>query len=198
MPLELSREDWLESAASLLLDDLISPIHQIRSKFRYKVTVGYAPSTKPGSSRLGACLSSNASTGGYNEIFISPEIEDSRLVIGVLLHELIHAVDDCKSHHGGLFRTIAKAVGFIAPLTSISLDHMTPALLNLINEYVRLLGDIPHSKLAFTLKKGNGRSRRTYCECGFKCQTSVTQFNNAVETNGFFQCPVCFGECQQA
>ncbi len=96
----LSRQTWLEIAVTHASVEF--------SKHGYAVPVvriscGF-PSTGQRSRRIGECWPTKVCSGGLNEIFISPLIDDSDEVLGIIFHELVHAVDDCKSGHGAAFK----------------------------------------------------------------------------------------------
>lgn len=86
---------------------------------------------------------------GLNQIFISPELDDTVDVLAVLLHELIHAcldaADDPKwNQHGGAFAEYGTRLGLCAPFTSAIPDVPTMALFMTI---AADLGPFPHAKL---------------------------------------------------
>ncbi len=53
-----------------------------------------------------------------NQIFISPALSDSVAVLDTLMHELIHAVDDCENKHGPVFKKMALKLGLKGPMRS--------------------------------------------------------------------------------
>ena len=92
----LLREEWLMRAVVHL-----EPIFQ-RGGYQIpqvKVSIGF-PSTGAKGRHLGQCWGSKASEDGINQIFIAPNQSDPVEVLDTLTHELVHAVDDCKSGHG--------------------------------------------------------------------------------------------------
>ncbi len=82
-----------------------------------KVTCSW-PGGGSAQSRIGECWPRQASKAGYNEIFISPLIDNPVRALDVLTHELIHAIDDCQHGHRKEFSRIAKAVGLEGKPTS--------------------------------------------------------------------------------
>ena len=70
------------------------------------------------SSTVGECWSRNASTSKVNHIFISPANTDSLKILSTLIHECIHAIDDCQHGHGKEFKEIALKIGFKVPMRS--------------------------------------------------------------------------------
>jgi hypothetical protein len=173
-----------------MLLELFTPITTIRSSMRIKVSVGYAPNTKANSNVIGCCLSSVCSGEGYNEIFISPTINDSSTVLATLAHEICHAIDDNKSGHRGEFARLARAVGLAGKLTATTAgDKLQPS----IDEYIKIMGEIPHSAVDLSSKpRQKNRNLKVWCgSCGFKFNTSITQINHVIETAGCISCPAC-------
>lgn len=69
-------------------------------------SAGFRPGTKYPA--LGWCYSRSMSAEWINEIYITPVRFDSMTVLSTLAHELVHAIDDCKSIHGAAFKKISK------------------------------------------------------------------------------------------
>jgi hypothetical protein len=191
------REDWLTEAHSLMIDQ-IGEIYTIRRSYKARFSMGdKGRATKV----LGHCYPSCASSDGYNQIFISPRIGDSHLVLAVLLHETIHGVLDCKHGHKGDFAYIARAMGFVGPrLTSINTDHLevefSEERWESFNELIDMFGPIPHGALVDKhIKKDTNRSLKVYCpaskQCGFKFNTSAMQINKVLVNHGEISCSNC-------
>ena len=97
---------------------------------------------------LGQCWARRASADGVNHIFLGPQEGDPAAMLISLLHELIHAADDCASGHKGTFAEAATRLGFEGPMTQ------TPPGLELTAEVITLaeaLGPFPHAKLNPTM-----------------------------------------------
>ena len=102
-----TREAWLESAV-LELAPLFAKIgHRIPA---CRVSCGFA-STGVKSGHIGQCWSTRSSEDGVNQIFISPSLSAAVTVLDTLVHELVHAVDDCEHKHGKEFKKIAIGIG---------------------------------------------------------------------------------------
>ncbi len=101
-----------------------------------------------------------------NQIFISPALSDSVAVLDTLMHELIHAVDDCENKHGPVFKKMALKLGLKGPMRSAGAG---PELKVRLKELAKSLGPYPHSKLSVPAKVVDRRPRpRAKCsECGF-------------------------------
>lgn len=189
-----TREEWLQEAADLILEEQFRPIWTIRKNLKVKVSVGYAPNTRAGSKTIGVCLSAACSAKGYNEIFINPVINDSLRVLDVLVHELIHAIDDNENGHKGTFALLARKVGLEGNLTATRAGENLAEYLQTI---VDILGDIPHAKVDLSnLKQQTNRHITVVCSCGFRFNTSRMQIENVLAVAGGITCPACTDQMQ--
>jgi len=125
--------------------DHIIPIFESRGYAvpQVKVSVGF-PSTGGKGRHLGQCWSSKAAEDSINQIFNAPHLKTPLDFLDTLVHELVHAVDNCESGHGEGFKKIALDVGLKGPMRS------TGAGDNLRQELIRIsekLGVFPHGRL---------------------------------------------------
>lgn len=187
------REDWLVAAGDYLMNDILDDACAAHDLNRppVKYSISFAPNTRTGSKTMACCSSRAASTGGYNEIFISPELDGAKSidVLGVLLHELIHAYLDNQDGHRGRFAKIAHSVGFQTPLTQF---HPSDDLIELMSSYIDILGNIPHAALNYgdIRKKQKGRHILVECTtegCEFKFRTSRKQ----IDMMNYCTCLIC-------
>lgn len=161
MNTQVTREDWLLRAV-----DMLRPIFERAGFFvpPVKVSIGFT-SGGTRSRHLGQCWASKCSADGTNQIFISPSESDPVEILDTLTHELVHAVDDCKSGHGEGFKKIALAIGLKGPMRSAG-----------ANEYLRqdlvrislVLGQFPHGKLFTPGPSPAASIKRPGAKCG-KC-----------------------------
>ena len=163
MTIELStREQWLEAAL-----EAVRPLFERRG-YRLpacRVSCGFASSgTRNG--YIGQCWSAAVSADRRNQIFISPVLEDPFEVLDTLVHELVHAVDDCRHKHGAEFRKIALAIGLEGPMRSAGAG---PKLKLQLQQLAAALGPYPHAKLMLPAAAPRKQRRaRARCEtCGF-------------------------------
>jgi len=152
-----TRESWLEAGVKAL-----TPLF---SKAGYavplcKVSCGFA-STGIRSGHIGQCWSTKASADGFNQIFVSPALEDAVEVLDTLLHELVHAVDNCEHKHGKEFKKIATKLGMVGPMRSAGAG---PALKEVLKEIAVKLGAYPHGRLSVP-KKAAARAPRPRAKC---------------------------------
>ena len=111
----MNREAWLSEAvievSAILHDKTEIEVPEVR------VSTGW-PSTRGTSlkkRRIGECWKPEVATDGVSQVFISPVLTDPVLILGVLMHELIHAWDKCEHGHRGVFVKTSKAAGLVAP-----------------------------------------------------------------------------------
>ena len=176
-----NREEWLNKASLLIDSEILEPLTDLQSNRALRIAI--APMR---SKRLGECYPSSRNDDGANEIVITAHCDDSELILAVLVHEKIHALDDCKHQHGPVFRKAALAVGLEGKMTATVAG---PKLAATLKEYVELLGPIPHSAMSHVAKdKGRNNNKLVCDDCGFKANLSAKW---AMRTGDGFQCPVC-------
>lgn len=115
---------------------------------------------------IGECWPAEVTkTGERCVIFISPLLKEPVQILGTLLHELIHASDNCKSKHRGHFKQVAMAVGMTGKMTA---TEPGPQLLTALEKLSKDLGELPHDAMVNFTKKAHKRSRVKYAcsTCG--------------------------------
>jgi hypothetical protein len=159
-----TRELWLQNAV-----DLVSPIFKNKGYTIPKVQVSCGfPSTGNKSKHVGQCWGKSSTNDGTNQLFISPVLDEPVQVLDTLVHELVHAIDDCMHHHGPEFKKIATDVGLQGFMREASAG---PWLLEQLTTISRQLGKYPHSKinLAHSSSKKTGPRPRAKCKkCGYE------------------------------
>lgn len=167
-----NREEWLTQAA-VHLNRMIAETTALKPAKKIAVSAGWPRNDRKGTV-IGQCFAGSASKG-TNHVFISPLLGTAAEVLPVLLHELIHAADDCENHHNGAFRKAWKVLGFIdKPTTSVPGKELKDSL----REIARELGKYPHSKLT-TMDlpaKQTTRMLKVTCadpECGYVLRTTA-------------------------
>ncbi len=157
-----TREQWLQQAI-LALTPLFK--EQGYAVPKCHVSWGFA-STDVKRGHVGQCWSKKASADRVNQIFISPALSDSVQVLDTLMHELVHAIDDCENKHGPVFKKMALKLGMKGPMRSACAG---PELKARLKQLADGLGAYPHAKLNVPRKVIDRRPRpRAKCsECGF-------------------------------
>jgi hypothetical protein len=153
-----TREAWLIRAAERLAE-LLGAVGEEMPPIR--VSVGWPGGRGKKSNVVGQCWPTSLAEDGVAQIFMSPVRGEDKTVdvLGTLLHEMIHAVDDCESGHRGNFARIAKAVGFVPKLTSA--DNRNDDLNAKLAEIAKDLDVFPHAALTSTSRRAAGEKGQT-------------------------------------
>ena len=126
-----------------------------------KVSVGF-PSTGGKGRHLGQCWSSKAAEDNINQIFIAPHLKTPLDFLDTLVHELVHAVDNCESGHGEGFKKIALDVGLKGPMRSAGAGEILQQNLMRITEK---LGAFPHGRLNLPIRTAQKVAKRPGAIC---------------------------------
>jgi hypothetical protein len=184
-----TREQWLQAALPLLQRDVFGK-HGLTIPTDAKVACSW-PGGGSARKRIGECWARKASSANINEMFISPKIEDVAGAFGalaVLVHECIHAIDDCANGHKKAFKRMAKDVGLEGKATSTSASEGLQGVLKAI---AAELGTYPHRALNLSMRK----VQKTYLvKCGCPVCTAtwrITQQWIDRAEGGTLFCPIC-------
>lgn len=183
-----TREAWLQAGAELMAPwfeeagaNKVPPI---------RVSCAWAKRAARGT--VGWCWHRDVSADGVNEIQISPEKDDPVKVLGILLHEMIHASDNGESGHKGYFRRTAQALGLEGKMTAtVEGDELRVKLQAIADE----LGPYPHAALTPTARVGKQGTRMLKLICpedGYTLRTTRKWIDL-----GFPSCP-CGSEMELA
>lgn len=160
-------EGWLREAIIRL-----SPIfHKAGFELpEVRASIGWTSAGRR-SQRMGECWATTSTSDGKNAIFISTMLASPLGVLDVLMHELVHAVDNCQHGHGQEFARIAQAVG-LGGKRWASASAREP-LLNMLHTLVLDLGKLPYGTITPPKRVERERnSGRAECpKCGFSCRT---------------------------
>ena len=175
----MNREQWLMAAV-----DYLVPIFEARGYLvpAVKVSVGF-PSTGGKGRHLGQCWSSKAAEDGLNQIFIAPHLKTPLDFLDTLVHELVHAVDNCESGHGEGFKKIALDVGLKGPMRSAGAgDHLKQDLIRITEK----LGVFPHGRLSLPIPTAQKAPKRPGAKCA-KCGYEVVMLKKHLDLGP----PIC-------
>lgn len=115
MPKYKTREDWLLAAVEAVRPLFQEKRHELPHDCQ--ISCGFA-STSTRSHHIGQCWPRSSSTNKRNQILISPALHEPVEVLDTLIHELVHAVDNCEHKHGKEFKKIALSPGTVGPMRS--------------------------------------------------------------------------------
>ena len=190
--LNLDREAWLTEAAQLIQDEIIYPElpQDYEIPYPFRVSVGYPPRTRSDSKVIAVCIKAEASADQHNEIFVTPKLDDSIAILEALTHELVHQADNCQSGHLNFFARTARKIGLEGKLTQ---TYASTELKHKLQQYVTLLGDIPHAAINLDVakKKQSTRMIKLYCpHCGWSFRTSQKN----IDSIRYMDCLACGAE----
>lgn len=185
-----TREAWLSAAVTRLKQRVFPSEIEIPV---VRVSVGW-PSTGglKKNPTIGQCWKHSVSTDKIPQIFISPTLGESTIVVlATLVHELIHAWDDCESGHKGAFARVARRVGLEGKLTATHVSEGSD-LWNTLDAIAESLGAIPHGALVVEAMQQQRPKQSTRmlklvapgC-CGYTARTTAKWINEV----GLPSCP---------
>ena len=175
----MNREKWLQNATDIMRSGLFKQ-HGFLIPEDVKISCGFPPTG--GTARkmtVGVCFPRSASNAKINEIFINPTrsemistAENNHSgVLGTLVHELVHAVDDCQHGHKKPFKDIATRVGLTGKMTATGESEELDKYFK--DEIISKLGDYPHANIEVSQRKQTTRMFKVECNaCGFSYRTS--------------------------
>ena len=192
-----TREKWLTTAASILIDEIIQPSTALDIPLiHYSLT---APKTSQKKGRvLGECWDKRASTAGIIEIFITANLgeSDSIQILSVLTHEIIHAIDNNEHGHGPEFQRLCRLVGLKGgnngrSKESYTCTEPTEGLLIELNDIIETIGAIPHAAMNVELngqKKQKNRQLLVKCTC---CEFKFRASQKVIDSMTINTCLSC-------
>ena len=191
---KLSRENYLIEATDIMRKSLFKPKGYKVPKV--ELSISWATrgnkTAKGGVKTLGQCFNKVSHAGGINQIIITPHydgstIEGSLDILGTLVHELVHAVDNCVSGHGKAFKDCALSVGLLPPMRSTPESEELKEWLR--KNIVDKLGLFPHKKVTLNgTKKQTTRNIKVACNC---CEFSFRTSRKNLEMMITDNCPAC-------
>lgn len=183
-----TREEWL-TAASVGLAPLFTSVgHGLDVPVR--LSIGF-PSVRPLSLKkraIGECWPVTASQDGHAQIMISPLLDSPLEILGVVAHELGHAVLGPKIGHRRPFAKLMTDLGLVGKATA---TEPGPLFTERTEQLLYDLGALPHTRLdpQFRARKKDGtRQLRCWCgDCGYVARTS----QKWLDAGGPPICPTC-------
>jgi hypothetical protein len=164
------REEWLQQAITRLRPMFEKAGAIIPDLGR--AAIGFTSRGGKGTC-VGECWASVASGDGHFEIFIRPDKSDPVEVLGILVHELVHAALPIGSGHGPAYKTLAQKIGLEGQMRhAMPGMHLIEILKGLAND----LGPLPHASLDIEFRElGKRKKQKTHM---------LKAFCEGVETNG--------------
>lgn len=194
MPIQTNREQWLNEAADLIMEDILT--HNVEGRDKPPVRVSVAPMKSK--KIVSQCYQRAQSKSGHNEIFVTAHSDDSYEILFSLLQSLILAYDDCQGGKKGFFARVAKNIGIIGKMTKPAAGI---GLFSTLKGYIGILGDIPHAALDIKpVQKGRNNNKLHCKSCGFQANLSrkwveaIRENDARCADNGTLWCIACNAE----
>jgi hypothetical protein len=168
-----SREAWLYQATYGHLKPLFKQLANVDIP-DVRVSVGFALGSK---TLIGQCWTRDSASDGLNQIFVSPRLGDV-MALATLVHELVHAVQDCQTGHGPEYARLAKAVGLEPGPRGFRSTLPGPELVLAIQSILSDMPKYPHAQIKppeAAEKKQATRMLKVTCtdrECGYVVRTT--------------------------
>jgi|TARA_R110000765_G_scaffold93293_1_gene175970 hypothetical protein len=161
--IEIEISIWLEKATQELQTQVFTPA-KLRVPNQLRLNVGSMTGTaKDRNHTLGCCYRKDVANG-VNMITLNistTQAKDSGRVLDVLVHELIHAIDNNKHGHKGEFRKMALAVGLKGKMTA---TIATKKLKKVLAGIVKKIGKFPTKAVSLEgLQKDVNRNLKLEC-----------------------------------
>lgn len=171
--LAINREQWLQQAVDDLTPFFLGKGLKVPA---VRVSCGWPSRNPTGTAKrtVGECWDGKCASDGTPQLFISPLLQEECLpngVLGVLSHELLHAID-FEAKHGPKFRKMMEKIGLEGKPTATTAGQ---DLCDLFKRTVDRLGPYPHVALMIQRerKKQTTRQRKCSCEtCGYVARVS--------------------------
>jgi hypothetical protein len=179
------RERWLQRAISRYIRQWAKLGVAIPQDVQ--VTCGFPGGGSP-HKRIGECWPRSRSVKGVNEIFISPILEDTALVLNVLGHELVHAVDNCQHKHGPVFSRLCAKVGYSGGKNA---QCEAKSALEFQSAVAKSLGDYPHSSVILVKKEQKENTGLHKFACNNGGEDVIYSTAKKVEQFGAPKCRCC-------
>lgn len=183
----MTREEWLIKAIEMIDDEIFNG--NLGSKeTKYQVSMGWTKSAKALGETIYPYEGEDVSIDDFFPVTIHVrcDIKDPVQILGVLVHECIHAFMNIKGH-GKDFKHEAMRVGFETPITRY---HPSPALVSTCENIYKKLGEFP-GKAVHIHKVEKEKKTNTvifFCpECGFEVKTNKKMFEK--HGQGIPTCP---------
>ena len=180
-----TREEWLTAAISALnpmFTGIGAEVPEVR------VSVGWPGGRGKKTGVIGQCWASRAAADEVPQIFISPALDEPTVILATLMHELVHAVDDCMNGHRGPFVRMIRALGLEGKPTA---THAGPELQERLKDLATELGEYPHAALVATTGGKKQTTRMLKAECPEGSGYKVRLTRSWIEEYGAPICPHC-------
>lgn len=187
-PKHETREAWLTAAGEGFKSWFIAADKPLIVPIRLSMGFPSSRALSRTKRTIGECWGTASSTSGHAEILISPLLDDPMEILGVVAHEMGHAILGPKVGHKAPFAKLMKSLGLVGKATATTPG---PEFITRAGDLLETLGSLPHSRLDPAMrpvKKDGIRQLKCECdECGYVARTS----RKWLDIGGPPWCPTC-------
>lgn len=183
----MTREEWLIKAIEMIDDEIFNG--NLGSKeTKYQVSIGWTKSSRAVGETIFPYDGEDVNLDDFFPVTIHVrcDIKDPIKILGVLVHECIHAFMNIRGH-GKDFKQVALGVGFEKPVTKY---YSSNSLISRLEDIYKKLGEFP-GKAVHIHKIEKEKKTNTvvfFCpECGFEVKTNKKMFEK--HGQGIPTCP---------
>jgi len=161
-------ESWLRAATNDLRPYFDKLGYTLPEKIRFSISF---TSTGKRGTIPGECWHPESSEDGYYRIYLRSDTSDPVEILGILVHELVHALLPSSVKHGKEYRKIALHIGLEGEMRNA---RPNPILRDRLQAIATNLGALPNAKLNYGAisdlpKKQKNRHRKAEClSCGYE------------------------------
>jgi len=143
--------------------------YSIPQRIRYACS--WPAGQRGGKRILGQCVAPQASADGSTEVYVVPTLDKPDMVLGVLMHELVHAAVGVEAGHGPAFKQACSKLGLEGPARQALPGAKLKAWLA---DIAAALGPYPHGAVNLDARKKQGtRMLKAVCpETGYTVRLS--------------------------
>ena len=181
-----NRESWLEAAVKELTKLFTKIDYEVPT---VRVSVGWPGGRGKKANVIGQCFATKTATDSVSQIFVSPVVVDPLKAVIVVAHEMIHAVDDCKSGHKSGFIKIARELGFTPKWTVATPDTISDEFKVKLEAIAEKLGTYPHAAIVATERPTIQKSYMLKVLCTEDSDYFVRMTATKIEEYGAPICP---------
>ena len=181
-----NREAWLEAAVKELTKLFVKIDYEVPA---VRVSVGWPGGRGKKANVIGQCFATKTATDSVSQIFVSPVVVDPLKAVIVVAHEMIHAVDDCKSGHKSGFIKIARELGFTPKWTVATPDTISDEFKAKLEAIAEKLGAYPHAAIVPTERPVVQKTYQLKAICVYDADYKVRMTQKMADDWGMPLCP---------
>lgn len=191
------REKWLMTFIKEAQKTIFTPAGIKVPLKKIKITCGFPPKGGARSVAIGVCYPTHKGMP-YNQLFISPKLgkKDMPDLCDTIIHEVLHAVDNCVHGHKKAFVAMAKAchlegTPYKGRKESFRATRLTKKGKAIVNKIVKKIGTYPHKEFVPFWTKDSTRMIKLQCTNNHPLEPQVARMSRAQIYRGLPMCGVC-------